>query len=277
MAEEKVKVTEVIDALLEGNQDPKFDINNDGKVNIDDVTAAIDRDLGIDPNRFEVKGVEFHMVDVVGGTFTMGSPNSESGRLTTEGPQHQVTLTAYKIGQTPVTQELWQAVMGKNPSINKGDLQRPVEWVRWTEAQEFIAKLNALTGKSFRLPTEAEWEYAARGGNKSQGYLYAGSNKVAEVAWSAGNSENVTHPVGQLKANELGIYDMSGNVAEWCADWYGRYSADAVTNPTGPNSGQFKIYRGGGYQAYANEQRIAYRYMRTPDTHLQFLGLRLAL
>ena len=220
-----------------------------------------------------VNGVAFNMVKVSGGTFQMGA-TSEQGSYanSNEEPVHQVTLSDYYIGETEVTQELWQAVMGSNPSYYKG-AKRPVEQVSWEECQEFIRKLNELTGKQFRLPTEAEWEFAARGGNSSQGYRYSGSNNVNDVAWY----QNNTHEVGTKAPNELGLYDMSGNVEEWCQDWYGSYSSSAQTNPTGPTSGSFRVRRGGSWSSGAWNCRVSYRNYNTPDNQNYHLGLRLAL
>ena len=187
---------------------------------------------------YTVNGVSFNMVYVEGGTFQMGSND--------EQPVHSVTLSDYYIGQTEVTQELWQAVMGSNPSYDKG-AKNPVNNVSWNDFQEFISKLNRLTGGSFRLPTEAEWEYAARGGNKSRGYKYSGSDDLGSVAWYKDNSGDEVHPVGSKSANELGLYDMSGNVWEWCSDWSGSYPSSSQTNPTGPSSGYGRVLRGGSY------------------------------
>ena len=184
---------------------------------------------------FTVNGVTFTMIAVEGGTFQMGATSEQgSDAESDEKPVHSVTLSDYCIGETEVTQELWEAVMGSNPSGFSGYPQRPVEKVSWNDCQEFITKLNQLTGKNFRLPTEAEWEYAARGGNKSQGYKYSGSNTIDNVAWYYSNSASRTHDVKTKSPNELGIYDMSGNVWEWCYDWYGSYSSGSQTNPTGP-------------------------------------------
>ena len=156
-----------------------------------------------------------NMVYVQGGTFMMGATSEQgSDAYDNEKPAHQVTLSSFSIGRYEVTQEEWQAVMGSNPSWFKGP-KRPVENVSWDDCQAFIKKLNEMTGKQFRLPTEAEWEFASRGGIKSQGYKYSGSNNLNSVAWYADNSGNTTHDVGQESPNELGIYDMSGNVWEW--------------------------------------------------------------
>ncbi len=225
----------------------------------------------------EVKGVKFKMVYVEGGTFTMGATAEQgSDAWGDERPTHKVTLSDYYIGETQVTQALWKAVMGDNPSDRKGD-NLPVERVSWEDAQEFIKKLNGVTGRTFRLPTEAEWEYAARGGKNSKGYKYSGSNSIDEVAWYDGNSGGKTHPVKEKKANELGLYDMSGNVWEWCNDWYGEYSSDAQTNPQGPEKGSDRVLRGGGWLIYARHCRVSYRYFNAPMGHDHFVGFRLVM
>jgi len=187
-----------------------------------------------------------------------------------------VTLSTYYIGRTEVTQALWEAVMGSNPSRFKGD-NNSVECVSWEDCQEFIRKLNSLTGRVFRLPTEAEWEYAARGGNRSSGYRYSGSNDIDEVAWYDGNAGMTTHPVGQKRANELGLYDMSGNVYEWCSDWYGSYSSAPQTNPQGPATGSDRVCRGGFYWFDAGVCRVSDRRRLVPSYRGCDLGLRLVL
>lgn len=197
---------------------------------------------------FTINGVSFDMVWVDGGTFMMGGAASDPDY--DNKPAHRVTLTGYYIGKFEVTQELWLAVMDTNPSLFQQDnmMRRPVEQVSWYDCQEFISKLNELTGKCFRLPTEAEWEYAARGGNKSHGYKYAGSNSIDNVAWYYDKFDfSGTHTVGTKAPNELGLYDMTGNVFEWCQDWFGDYSDEAQTNPTGPSSGSKRILRGGAW------------------------------
>ena len=208
--------------------------------------------LGTEPaiTTYTVNGVSFNMVDVEGGTFTMGRTADQDTDTKLDGddlPTHQVSLSSFCIGQTEVTQELWQAVMGSNPSYHTGNLQYPVERVSWTMCQEFINNLNQLTGKKFRLPTEAEWEFAARGGNNSRGYKYAGSNNADDVAWHRYNSGHESHPVGMKLPNELGIYDMTGNVWERLADWYGPYSSEQQFNPTGPETGLKRCTRGSGF------------------------------
>ena len=211
-------------------------------------------------NVFTVNGVSFNMVAVEGGTFIMGATaEQKDGADNDEYPVHQVTLSSFAIGQTEVTQALWQAVMRSNPSYFHGNKNHPVEEVSWDDCQTFISKLNSLTGRQFRLPTEAEWEYAARGGNKSKGYKYSGSNDINSVAWYWDNSGNKTHDVATKQPNELGIYDMSGNVWEWCQDWYGSYSSDNQSNPQGPSSGSGRVHRSGGRDNDAGSCRSANR------------------
>ena len=218
-----------------------------------------------------------NMVYVSGGTFTMGATSEQgSGAWDNEKPAHRVTLSSYYIGRYEVTQAEWKAVMGSNPSNFKGD-NLPVECVSWNDCQEFIRKLNTLTGKNFRLPTEAEWEFAARGGNNSSGYKYSGSGNIGSVAWYTENSNGKTHPVGQKSPNELGLYDMSGNVYEWCQDWYGSYPSYAQTNPTGPNSGSYRVCRGGSWDFNAGCCRVSLRIHSTPGDSNFNLGLRLVL
>ena len=227
-----------------------------------------------EPRTFTVNGVSFVMVPVAGGTFQMGSNDSEA--YSNEKPVHSVTLSSYYIGQTEVTQALWKAVMNKNPSYFKGD-KLPVEYVSWDDCQTFITKLNQLTGENFRLPTEAEWEYAARGGKKSKGYKYSGSNTIDDVAWYDGNSGEKTHEVATKQPNELGIYDMSGNIDEWCQDWKDDYSSSSQTNPTGASAGSCRVFREGSWRSNARLCRSSCRSNYIPEFHLKSLGLRLAL
>ena len=217
-----------------------------------------------------------NMVYVEGGTFTMGATSEQKKPDDDEKPTHRVSLSSFYIGKYEVTQALWKAVMGSNPSNRKGD-NLPVENVSWNDCQTFLRKLNAMTGKTFRLPTEAEWEFSARGGNRSRGYQYSGSNVLSDVAWYDNNSGGETHPVGTKAPNELGIYDMSGNVWEWCQDWYGDYHGYSQTNPTGPSSGSDRVNRGGGWDYDARICRVAYRSLNAPDVKFSLLGLRLAL
>ena len=227
--------------------------------------------------RFTVNGVSFEMVRVEGGTFRMGATSEENWLVERdEEPVHSVTLSSYHIGKTEVTQALWQAVMGSNPSYFKGaDL--PVENVTWYDCQNFIQKLKSLTGRNFRLPTEAEWEFACRGGINSRGYKYSGSNNLGNVAWYNGNSDGQTHPVAIKAPNELGIYDMSGNVWEWCSDWYANYTSNSQTNPSGPQSGLSRVFRGGSWDNSARICRSSLRLNNTPKNRYHILGLRLAL
>ena len=222
-------------------------------------------------------GISIDMVRVEAGTFTMGATPEMVNSYGYEKPAHQVTLTNdYYIGKYEVTQALWKVVMGNNPSCFKGD-NLPVENVCWDDCQKFISKLNSITGKNFRLPTEAEWEYAACGGKKSRGYQYSGSNNLSDVAWYTDNSGSKTHTVGSKQANELGIYDMSGNVYEWCQDWFGSYSSSSQVNPTGANSGFSRVYRGGSWLNAAWGCCSSYRNSYAPDFRNGNLGLRLVL
>ena len=275
-------------------------------------------------------GVSFKMVRVQGGTFTMGATSEQGSDVANhEKPAHKVTLSSYYIGETEVTQALWKAVMGNNPSefapaeanaahgsydnfvadakllnakkpgtvriptrkewdaimvTTKGSLQRPVETVSWEDCQTFISRLNKLTGKKFRLPTEAEWEFAARGGVKSRGYKYSGSNSIGTVAWNYDNAykgydnpDYGTHNVKTKLPNELGLYDMSGNVVEWCQDRYGDYSSSAQANPTGPSSGSSRVIRGGCWRDGSGVCRVSYRDYCPPTRQYTGQGLRLAL
>ena len=222
-------------------------------------------------------GINIEMVKVEAGTFMMGATPEMKDPFDEEKPVHQVTLTHdYYVGKYEVTQVLWQAVMGNNPSWFKGD-NLPVEKVSWNDCQEFISKLNSLTGRNFRLPTEAEWEYAARGGKKSRGYQHSGSSTISDVAWYGGNSGSKTHPVGTKQANELGIYDMTGNVIEWCQDWYGAYSGFSQRNPAGAVSGSDRVSRGGCWRYNARGCRSSVRIYDAPGYCNGFLGLRLVL
>ena len=224
-----------------------------------------------------VNGIKYNMVWVEGGTFRMGATSEQgSDAYSDEKPVHSVTLSSFYIGKTEVTQALWKAVMGSNPSNFRGD-NLPVECVSWNDCQAFIRKLNALTGQNFRLPTEAEWEFACRGGNNSRGYKYSGSNYIDNVAWYDGNSGDKTLPVGTKAPNELGIYDMSGNVWEWCADWCGDYSSGAQTNPKGPYEGSNRVYRGGSWIDFARSCRSSIRCGISPPNRSRNLGLRLTL
>jgi len=199
------------------------------------------------------------MVLVTGGSFDMGCTSEQQGCLSDEKPAHSVKLDSYYIGKYELTQAQWRAVMGSNPSHFQGCDECPVENVSWHDIQTFLQRLNARTGQQYRLPTEAEWEFAARGGVKSRGYQFAGSHNLNDVGWYYGNSANKTQPVGRKLPNELGLYDMSGNVWEWCQDWYGDYSAAAQMAPKGASNGTLRIYRGGSWVIDPMLCRVAYR------------------
>ena len=239
-----------------------------------------------------VNGVSFRMIAIMGSVFKMGSDRAfNSIASENEEPVHKVKLSNYSIGQTEVTQALWTAVMGNNPSYFTGDQNRPVENVSWNDCQVFITKLNELTGRNFRLPTEAEWEYAARGVYYYSYYYdeynfeYSGSNFIERVAWYYDNSYAVgigdpnygTHPVGTKSCNLMELYDMSGNVWEWCQDWYGAYSSESQTNPTGPATGSYRVMRGGSWCNSAKYNRVACRNYSYPSYAEYHVGLRLAL
>ncbi len=205
----------------------------------------------------------------------MGSNDGESD----EKPIHPVTLSDFLIGKTEVTQKQWRDVTGKDPSNFKNCDNCPVEKVSWDDVKDFIIKLNKKTGKIYRMPTEAEWEYAAKGGNKSNEYTYSGSNTIGYVAWYSDNSGSKTHPVGQKQPNELGLFDMTGNVWEWCSDWYGEdyYQSSRSSNPKGALSGSFRVYRGGVWSTGAQNCRTSYRSRNYPDSRYNYLGFRLVL
>ena len=241
---------------------------------------------------YTVNGVSFNMIKVDGGTFMMGATDDDTEAREDERPRHSVTLSDYWICETEVTQALWQAVMGGNPSYFRG-ANLPVEHVSWLDCDTFITKLNQLTGESFRLPTESEWEYAARGGNKSLGYKYSGSNNADDAGWYWRNSGDSyllgeldqdtilqngcrTHPVKTKAPNELGLYDMSGNLYEWCSDWYDDYCSNALTDPHGPTTGLQRVCRGGSWLSNAWCGRVSYRFYCVPVRDYYFLGFRLA-
>lgn len=234
--------------------------------------------------------VKFEMVYVQGGTFMMGATEEQGDDAwDDEKPAHQVTLLDYYIGKFEVTQELWEKVMGTTIEEQRdkaGDsmlygvgFNYPMYYVNWNEAQEFCQKLSQLTGKKYVLPTEAQWEYAARGGVKSDGYKYSGSNTIDDVAWYWKNSKekNSISRVGTKQANELGIYDMSGNVYEWCSDWFDDYSSDSQTNPIGPATGSFRVLRGGGWFNVARGCRVSRRGGNYPALRPHYIGFRVVL
>ena len=243
------------------------------------------QDNSFKTREFSVNGVSFKMVAVEGGTFQMGATSEQQNPDSNEKPVHSVTLSNYYIGETEVTQALWEAVMGSNPSAFKGK-DNPVECVSYNDCVAFVKKLNEKlkasgqlpAGREFRLPTEAEWEFAARGGNFSRGYQYSGSNTLSSVAWYGESWDTgSTHPVKKKQANELGLYDMSGNVMEWCYDWYGDYPSLSQTNPKGPSTGSYRVLRGGSWSLSARDCRVAGRGYGSPDGRFDGSGLRLAL
>lgn len=227
---------------------------------------------------FAVRGSNgsIEMVHVKGGTFNMGALPNDTEAKSDEKSVHKVTLSDFSIGKYEITQKQWVEIMGSNPSEFKGD-NLPVENVSWDDIQIFIKKLNAKTGKNYRLPTEAEWEYAARGGDKLNEFKYSGSDSADDVAWFDKNSKEQTHPVGTKSPNALGIYDMSGNVWEWCSDWYDYYNSAPQTNPKGPSSGTTHLLRGGGWNSDAGYCRITYRGGRISDFRNMNSGFRLVL
>ena len=232
---------------------------------------------------FNVNSAVMTMVYVEGGTFQMGG--SDKNAKEWEKPVHNVTLDDYYIGMCEVTNELWRAVMedGLPSGIDEPEWYYynlgyyPQNMVSYGECLDFISKLNELTGHEFSLPTEAQWEYAARGGNKSKGYLYSGSNDPSEVGWCYENDANEPNIVCTMKPNELGLYDMTGNVMEWCADYYGPYTEEAQVNPTGPASGEHRVMRGGSVINFYDESRVSHRVGGEPNSHFFFVGFRLAL
>ena len=223
-------------------------------------------------------GPMVEMVYVEGGTFTMGSNDAKgvANHYESTRPEHEVAVGAFYIGRYEVTQALWTAVMGENPSFFRGSTQLPVENISWTQAQEFCMLLSQLTGKRFRLPTEAEWEFAARAGSD---FAFAGCNRngLDSCAWYCVNSESRTHAVGSRAPNALGLYDMSGNVAEWCADWMGPYTEVRQSDPHGPQTGDSRIVRGGHYYSTSSSCAVFDRGWYVPTGKTEYYGLRLVM
>ena len=267
------KVTAVADGTATITVQPLSNIN---------VMATCTVKVVQETRTFTVGGVTFKMKLVEAGTFQMGSDTGESD----EAPVHYVTISKdYYMGETEVTQALWKAVTGYSPTsggsswsstYGLGD-NYPAYNIDYDNVLWFITKLNSMTGENFRMPTEAEWEFAARGGNKSKGYTYSGSNTIDDVAWYDDNSSGKTHPVKTKAANELGLYDMSGNVYEWCSDWLGTYSSSAQTDPVGPTTGTFRVFRGGSWDNNDARTRCAYRFGLHPSAYREYIGFRLAL
>lgn len=280
-------VTKLIDYLLSGDPEGintnNADTNRDGSISISDVTTLIDYLLSgtwpwepeeLVTETFTVNGVSFKMIPVEGGTFTMGAADNDAEANNNEKPAHQVTLSSYYIGETEVTNALWNAVMGNTLNDNSEGPNCPVGKVHYAECLNFIEKLNELTGMRFRLPTEAEWEYAARGGNESRGYKYSGSDILSDVAWFL---KSDLQPVRTKAPNELGIYDMSGNAWEWCNDWYDTYDAVDQSNPTGPFSGTRRVLRGGSIDNTATICRVTFRTGIAPSGTSGSYGFRIVM
>ena len=224
-----------------------------------------------------LKSLKQQMVAVPGGTFTMGCTEDQGGCNDNEKPVHQVRVSSFLLSKYEVTQDLWEAVMGENPSYFEGCGQCPVEYVSWDDIQVFLQKLNAVTGEQYRLPTEAEWEYAARGGQQSREYRYAGSNAPDTVAWYYKNSGGKTHPVGQKAANELGLYDMSGNVWEWVEDcWHWNYEGAPMDGSAWMSRNCSRVLRGGSWRNVPRVLRSAVRYSNGAGDWDDNLGFRVA-
>lgn len=228
---------------------------------------------------FEVNGVEFDMQRVESGVFVMGGTREQHREnIASDLPAHTVSLDAYYIASTEVTQALWQAVMHEwYVSDEWHTPNHPITDVNWYDCQNFVKRLDSITGMPFRLPTEAEWEFAARGGNKSKGFRYAGGNVVDSVSWGLNNAGFRTHSVGCRKANELGLHDMTGNVSEWCSDWYGRYYLGTEPNPKGAMEGTLKVVRGGSFDNCEDNSYLSRREYYNPEQTMNYCGLRLAL
>lgn len=270
------------------NKEQKKELFHDLQNRISD-NYSIDENSGVESLKIIINDYTIEMVRVEGGLFTMGATLQQGGENPDERIVHDVRLDSYYIAKVPVTQELWEKVMGRktnsrfrNKLLGKIDdsyMNRPVESVSWKDCITFIKCLNALTGREFRLPTEAEWEYAAKGGVKGRfnGYKYSGGNNLNNVAWISENSGGRTHEVAKKQPNELGIYDMSGNVWEWCSDWYAPYPDYLVTNPRGPKDGNKKVCRGGSWNDKGKDCRISRREARDPLTKNAYIGFRLVL
>lgn len=249
------------------------------KISVIDEVLAKSCDIDRSHNKITIttKGVSFNLIKVEGGSFQMGATPDQGKGKTDEFPVHRVTLSDYYIGETEVTNELWSIIMCTTPSLYFSQPTQPVNNVTWYDCQRFVNRLSSLTGLHFALPTEAQWEFAARGGNKSKGYTYSGSNKIKEVGWVKSNSGALSKAVKQLKPNELGLYDMSGNAYEWCSDWYGLYKNEEVTDPNGIETGKEKVVRGASSGNKDVQARVAFRDSYNPNSKSIVIGLRLVL
>ena len=229
--------------------------------------------------RIKVGEVAFDMQKVEGGLFIMGGTHEQHNEvISTDLPTHTVSLHTYYIGTTEVTQGLWQAIMPEWYISDEWNIpNQPITDITWYDCQEFIRRLNNITGLPFRLPTEAEWEFAARGGNVSRGYRFAGGNKIEDVSWGLSNAGFRKHNVGERKPNELGLYDMTGNVSEWCSDWYGMYYLGTEPNPQGAKEGELKVVRGGSFDNCKDNSYLSRREYYNPNEAMNYCGFRLAL
>jgi formylglycine-generating enzyme required for sulfatase activity len=257
--------------LKYGNHNVKLSKGNLSTIQSVNVTQTGRKEFSVDLN-VSNDPFEDHMVLVKGGSFIMGDTFGDGNKE--EKPVHPVTVGDFYIGKFEVTQKQWQTIMGNNPSHFNGCENCPVERVSWIDVQEFLTKLNDLTGKNYRLPTEAEWEFAAKGGNESKGFKYSGRNNINFVSWFSGNSGSKTNPVGTKEPNELGLYDMSGNVWEWVNDWFGSYKDMPQNNPTGPETGDFRIVRGGSWFGYIGGSRVSCRGSDEPVNKRSYIGFR---
>lgn len=263
----KEQIYAEVEQQLQTNVESKNLVSGSATQSIDD---------GVEKHTYLVNGVSFTMVKVDGGSFIMGATKEQTSAERDEVPTHKVNLSDYYIAETEVTHALWSAVM--DDSIEDARVEQyPKGGLSWEDCQRFIHKLRIITGLDFRMPTEAEWEYAARGGNRSKGFKYAGSDNLDEVAWHVDNSQNVSHPVAQKQPNELGLFDMSGSLYECCSDWYGAYLSREQTNPLGAAFGTHRVYRGGSRNCYYLKCRVAYRSNNIPLASYRDLGIRLAL
>ena len=227
----------------------------------------------------QINGIEFTMRRVEGGSFMMGATLDQTDKDTyTDKPAHLVFLSPYYIATTEVSVQLWRALMPEREIINpEGYPTVPVSYVSWFDCQEFVRRLDSITGLPFRLPTEAEWEYAARGGAKSKAYRFAGGNEADSVGWTYPCSGDWKHPVGRKQPNELGLYDMTGNVSEWCQDIYGPYTLSTQPDPCGADTGSYRIVRGGSYDECVANSHLSVRRWHLPETATEYIGFRVAL
>jgi len=227
----------------------------------------------------DVNGVPFTMLRVEGGSFCMGATIEQTDRdIYTDKPAHLVFLSPFYMAATEVTNQLWRAVMGeKHDMAVSGYPQHPVSYVSWADCQQFVRRLDSITGLPFRLPTEAEWEYAARGGASSRHYRFAGGETADSIGWTYPHSGNTTHAVARKHPNELGLYDMTGNVAEWCHDRYGKYRLSTPPDPCGPDTGAYRIVRGGSFAQCVANTHLSVRDWQLPETATDYIGFRLAL